>query len=347
MQEIFNFENLEYSNRHGMYGGAAGDKDGVLINDEYWIIKYPRNTKSMNLSSNLPSYTTAPLSEYIGSHIYNILGIPVHETLLGVRNNKLVVACKDFCKTRGELLEVRTLKNAANKELSEKLESELYTSCTGDSVNLNELLLHLKENHLLCNVNDLTERFWDSVVIDVLIDNNDRNNGNWGLLYNETTKKYSIAPVYDNGNSFENKITEDKIKDLLNNPQKLTERALGSRTAYTWNGKLMSAKKILTIDNADLKQAILRVIPKIQEKTNDIITFINNIPESVTISSGANNKELYVCSPERKKLYIQNLLEREKGILYPAYEQIQCMCRESNSNIDELNINIEDDFGDR
>jgi len=44
------------------------------------------------------SYTTSPLSEYLGSKIYEALGIPVHETVLGIRKNKVVVACRDFTK---------------------------------------------------------------------------------------------------------------------------------------------------------------------------------------------------------------------------------------------------------
>ena len=42
------------------------------------------------------SYTTSPVSEYIGSHIYQSMGFPVHETKLGTYQNKVVVACKDF-----------------------------------------------------------------------------------------------------------------------------------------------------------------------------------------------------------------------------------------------------------
>lgn len=56
------------------------------------------------------SYTTSPLSEFLGSKIYELLGYDVHKTLLGIRNNKLVVACKDFCETERTLREVRTLK---------------------------------------------------------------------------------------------------------------------------------------------------------------------------------------------------------------------------------------------
>ena len=48
------------------------------------------------------SYVTSPLSEYIGSHIYEILGYDVHKTILGICNdgkrNKVVCACKDFIK---------------------------------------------------------------------------------------------------------------------------------------------------------------------------------------------------------------------------------------------------------
>ena len=46
------------------------------------------------------SYVTSPLSEYIGSQIYKILGYEVHETILVVcfdgKREKIVCACKDF-----------------------------------------------------------------------------------------------------------------------------------------------------------------------------------------------------------------------------------------------------------
>ena len=40
--EILDLSNSEYSNRNGSYGGAAGDKDGIVINGEPWIAKYPK-----------------------------------------------------------------------------------------------------------------------------------------------------------------------------------------------------------------------------------------------------------------------------------------------------------------
>lgn len=49
------------------YGGNAGFKKGVTIDGINWIIKFPQETSTF---SNVDiSFTTAPLSEYIGSHI--------------------------------------------------------------------------------------------------------------------------------------------------------------------------------------------------------------------------------------------------------------------------------------
>ena len=73
--------------RNGTYGGQAGEKEGITIDGTYWIVKYPKSTKGMR--GDVLSYMTAPLSEYIGSHIYEILGIDVHQTILGIRNGKL------------------------------------------------------------------------------------------------------------------------------------------------------------------------------------------------------------------------------------------------------------------
>lgn len=67
--EIFDFSNAEYSNRNGSYGGAASDKDGILINGEPWIAKYPKSNEGMAKSDKLSKFSQTPLSEFIGSHI--------------------------------------------------------------------------------------------------------------------------------------------------------------------------------------------------------------------------------------------------------------------------------------
>lgn len=61
--EIFDFSNAEYSNRNGSYGGAAGDKDGIVINGEPWIAKYPKSNEGMAKSDKLSKFSQTPLSE--------------------------------------------------------------------------------------------------------------------------------------------------------------------------------------------------------------------------------------------------------------------------------------------
>lgn len=56
----------------------------------------PKTAKKFNERKVEISYTTSPVSEYIGSHVYEIIGIPVHKTMLGIKDKKVVVACKDF-----------------------------------------------------------------------------------------------------------------------------------------------------------------------------------------------------------------------------------------------------------
>lgn len=45
----------------------------------------------------------------------------------------------------------------------------------------------------------LTQHFWDMFIVDALIGNWDRYNGNWGFLYNPVTDEVEIAPVFDCG----------------------------------------------------------------------------------------------------------------------------------------------------
>lgn len=66
------------------------------------------------------------------------------------------------------------------------------------------------KNNGLVPSEEFIERFWSMFIIDTLINNNDRHYGNFGLLENKG--RYSLAPVYNNGSSFYNKIDKEKEK---------------------------------------------------------------------------------------------------------------------------------------
>ena len=73
MIKMIDFTNCELSSRNLEYGGRAGEKKGIIYNNDHWFLKFPKNTLGMNKVKGL-SYVTSPLSEFIGSNIYHILG---------------------------------------------------------------------------------------------------------------------------------------------------------------------------------------------------------------------------------------------------------------------------------
>ena len=318
MIEVYDFNEYEQARwKIGSYGGNSGRKDAIILDGDVWMIKYPKISRSM-VDADV-SYTTAPLSEFIGSHIYGILGLDVHETKLGFLNDKIVVACRDFVKNDEVLREFRQIKNYANKTLSEKLDFEVESSVDDHRVNLEEILLHLKYNEILCDISGINERFWDMVIVDILINNNDRNNGNWGLIFKDN--KYTLAPIYDNGASFSNKKNNEQIRDLLDSEAILLSSSVNIFTAYNYQGEKLTAKKILDFDNSYLFDSLSRLIPLIEEKFIEIKDFISQIPETY--------KGLEVCSPERKEYYIKSMELRFGELLKPKMELIQAAKRES------------------
>jgi len=312
----FNLNSLSYKN--GSYGGAAGNKDGILINGEEWLLKYPANLSSFEGKN--ASYSTAPLSEYIGSHIYEILGFDVHETLLGEKNGKIVVACKDFA-TEKMLLEIRTLKNHPGKELEVLLEGSSIDSKETHVVDLEKLLMHIDKNPLLSNVKGIKQRFFEQAVIDIFINNNDRNNGNWGIL-REKGQEDCLAPIFDNGASFSKNMAEDKIIRLLNSSE-LTNNAINVLTAYGEGEHQYSAKTFMKkVENIpEYQLAITNLVPKIQKNLSAICKMIDEIPFTYQTSQ---KKELLVMSYERKELYKKQVELRLEKLLVPELERITC-----------------------
>lgn len=311
MIKIHDFEKCELSDRNGTYGGMAGLKEGVLIDNEYWLIKYPKNVKSVSTID--VSYTTSSLSEFLGSNIYHILGYDVHKTFLGLRNGKLVVACKDFCRQPGALREIRTLKNVYNKDLEYALNTSLHSTDSNHLVDLHEILLHLEYNPILNSVPGIKERFWDCVIIDGLINNNDRNNGNWGVLYEDGS--YHLAPIFGNGGSFNDKVSDSRLDYLLTDSTKLLNSVLNTTTIYGVNGKKVTYRDILKLDYPDLRNSLKKLVPLIGARLSDIQDLIYSVPQEYN--------GLTVCSGTRKEFYYSSIEERYNRILLSSKDSVR------------------------
>lgn len=311
--KIYDFNECPLSDRNGTYGGNAGSKEGILINGEYWIAKYPKSTRGMR--GVLNSYTTSPLSEYIGSHVYEILGIDTHKTELGIRKGKLIVACKDFCVKEGELREIRTLKNIYNEQLENELDKSL-SSTDSSIIPIEQLLIHFEYNPVIKDLKDIKERFWDMFIVDVLINNNDRNNGNWGALYRNG--EFILSPVYDNGSSFSNKLPDSKIKEYLENNDKMMSSINGCVTAYSYNNIPIKASDIsnlsLLYEQIEFRNEACKMITTIEERFPLIKDFVSDIPDSFEGYS--------ICSDIRKEFYIHTMQLRLERFLQPALANV-------------------------
>ena len=313
--EIYDFSECEYSNRNGSYGGAAGDKDGILINGEPWIAKYPKSNEGMAKSDKLSRTTQTPLSEYIGSHIYGILGYPVHKTLLGIRKGFVVVACKDFCDEKTRLLEMRTLKNIHIPEMNQKFQLDLHETNDDHLVDLNELFVHFELNPEISKIKGVSERFWDQIVIDGLIGNNDRNNGNWGILANGD--KRELAPVFDNGACFYPKKSTLAIQQLLQLPEADQARNNSNiQEPFTLDGEHhLNYKTMIELDETKipvgqvkrLKDAVEKNIALVDKNLGSIIDFIKAIPNEC--------KGYEIITEPRREYYMKSFVTRFEDVL--------------------------------
>ena len=298
MIEIVDFTNCKLSNRNLEYAGRAGEKRGIIYNKELWFLKFPKNTIGMNRVTGL-SYVTSPLSEYIGSQIYKILGYDVHETILGICNdgkrNKVVCACKDFiADDKNELLIPYTaLRNDTNPIIMDRNDDSLMSPS-----NINEIEFQLEHNTILSRIPNTKDRFWDVALIDMLINNNDRNEDNWGVIKYKKEGLYKLAPIYDCGNCFYGKTSDEKIETIMSDVERLNSSAKNGITAYEDdNEKEIRNTEIIKYVKKYNSDSIERVVNIVKAKMNDIKELIYNIPNKYD--------DIEIMSDIRKEYYIR------------------------------------------
>ena len=309
MIKIENFDNALLSGI--TYGGHSGSKRGIVFNNEKWFLKYPKSTSNMNVSG--LSYTTFPISEYLGSHIYCVLEIDTHETILRYANNKIVVACKDFLGDSEVILDYNSIKNDYNEVVEKELE-KLSSSKSNHGTDLEELLIVMENNHYFQEVPELKKRFWQMFIIDALISNNDRNAGNWGLIFNKDKINYLVTPVFDNGASFYSKSSDEKMKGILEDFSKRKQVFYDSSIcSFNENGKIINPLKYIeSMKNVDCNNALIELFPKID--MDKIKKIFDDIPKEYN--------GLVVLSDSQKEFYYQSLLYKYENVLKVIYKKL-------------------------
>lgn len=310
MIEIKHLDSCELTNKG--YGGHSGSKKGILFDGEKWLIKYPKSTKSMDVKG--LSYTTTPLSEYLGSHIYESVNIDTHETILGISNGKLVVGCKDFLKNTEEIVDFNAIKNNYDESVEDYLENRSSSKFDRND-NIEDLKYIMDNNTYFKKIPELKLRFWDMFIMDAFISNNDRNEANWGLIYDKETGNLRISPVFDNGAAFYGKSDDEKLETILNDEFKFKQMVYDSSVStFLLNGKLLNPLKYIeSIADEDCNQALIRIYPNINlDKIKEIF---DNIPETYN--------GLTVFSKVQKEAYFKMLKYRYEEIFKPIYNKLK------------------------
>lgn len=310
---MIKIENFDLLNPSGIsYGGHGGSKRGIIIDGERWFLKYPKSTKSMDVQG--LSYSTTPLSEYLGSHIYESIGLETHETKLGFANDKIVVACKDFLDSNETIIDYNMIKNEYDENVERAIEHLSSSSNIDSNHDLEEVLLIMEENPYFKSIPELKERFWDMFVIDAFISNNDRNEGNWGLVLNKETNNLRLAPVFDNGAAFYNKSNDDKLTSIYQDDFKFKQSVYDSSiSVYVFNGKPINPLKYIeSMNNEECNKAILRMVPKIN--MDKITSIFDELPEE--------HNGLPVLSEIQKTYYLKSLEYKYDNVLIPVYNKL-------------------------
>ena len=257
---MIDFTNLPVRNK--TYAGANGSKISVIYNGEQYMLKFP----AVPSKKREMSYTNGCVSEYIGCHIFESVGIPVQETLLGTyeRNGKkkVVVACKDFTANGLVLQDFASLKNTMIDSVH-----------NGYGTELEDILLTLEGQNAL-EPEVLKAWFWDLFIVDALIGNWDRHNGNWGFLYNNATDEITLAPVYDCGSCLFPQANEEIMKRVLDEPAERDLRVFEiPLSGIKINGqKIRYFDFLSSLQNRDCNKALKRILPKIDmEKIDKIV----------------------------------------------------------------------------
>lgn len=292
------------------YSGANGKKICIEYDNKLYMLKFPPSGKDKRTAL---SYTNSCLSEHIASSIFNMLGVDAQKTMLGTFSiegkEKVVCACQDFTANGEQLFDFCSIKNTV-------LDSE--TNGTGTEL---DDILDTIEKQTFVDPFILTEHFWNMFVVDALLGNFDRHNGNWGFLYDPAARRSSIAPVFDCGSCLLPQADEEIMSAVLSDEHELNARiyTFPASAIRQQDKKINYYDFLISTDNADCISAVKRIYERID--IAQITEFIESVP--------------YITELQRE-FYERYVSARYDLILRPAYEMAMVQSQDNGWTMSEL-----------
>lgn len=262
---------------------GAEDKYFVMVDNERYLLKFP------NLRRNDQGDTFArnTFSEYIGSHIFESLGIPTQETSLVFATRvdgqkSLAVACKDFVGEGQSLLDMRSIMRMPRNP--DTISSWNHRS---GFEWMDVVAVFDADQVPVVDAKAAKQWVWDVLVADSLLANPDRHLGNMSMLVDDVTLTFSPAPVYDCGSSLGKRLSRDVWGACMANPSVMKGKLANSMPACHLDGKRQSYLQIAqTCEDPRFFDAVLRIAPAVD--LNKIDRIIDETPYL-----GEHEKEFY------------------------------------------------------
>lgn len=271
------------------YKGSEKKKT-LIFEDKRYLVKFPDPVREKNKNI---SYINNSLSEYVGSKIFRLVGFETQETLLGKYKfngvEKTVCACLDFTNDENELYEFESIALSANPD--KKIGTEL------------EDILEILRNSKLFDYNSIQEKFWNMFIIDSIIGNTDRHNGNWGFLVNKKTKKIEFSPIYDCGSCLNPMLEDSDIEKM--NVEDFKNIVLNCYSCLKENNKKINYMTFIkSRKNNECNEALKRMFNKIDIEKID--SFINDIS----------------CISDVRKDFYKKIISMRYDILKKVYNEL-------------------------
>ena len=125
---------------------------------------------------------------------------------------------------------------------------------------------------------EVLQHFWNVFVVDALLGNFDRHNGNWGFLYHDDTQTATLAPIYDCGSCLLPQADAQVMRAVLSNQDELNARIYRFPTSAIKQNdqKINYYDFLMTAGNKDCNAAVMRMMPRFH--LDEMQAFIREVP---------------------------------------------------------------------
>lgn len=277
----------QYPKNQKFYSGSE-EKIGISIGSTDYILKFQKPSETGLLNNTI--------CEYIGCHVFQMLGMNVQRTFLGTYEGRNVVALEDFITAGQQFV---PFNEVGDSSLEHDRETYQYSYA--------DVMRMLQENTKLTKIPETINQFWRIYIIDALLGNFDRHGANWGFI--KESNRYTLAPVFDNGSCLFPRIhTDEACLEILRDEHEVNKRVFLFPTSQIKLDNMKSSyfEVIHSLQFPECNTALLDIVGKMDMQR--IAIFIDSIEQ---------------ISEIQKRFYRTILQVRFEKILEASYKKLQ------------------------